>query len=31
MIMERLDQNLDVLYKNANKSFSLKTLAIIAN
>lgn len=31
MIMEKLDKNLDMLYKSLNKTFSLKTLALIAN
>lgn len=29
--MEKLDSNLDYLFKSNNKKFSLKTIALIAN
>ena len=31
MIMEKLDQNLDFLFKNHDRHFSLKTISMIAN
>ena len=31
MIMEKLDRNLDDIFKELKKSFSLKTIALIAN